>query len=114
MISRTLAAASLKPVILAIFAHGPSYGYEIIQRVHDLTEGDVRWTTGTLYPLLHALENKGLLVGFWRDAGPGPRRKYYRLTRAGRRVLEIEKRQWMRMNDVLTTLWEQAPSMTGT
>ena len=55
MISKALVAASLKPFILSLLAQGDNYGYEIIQQVHDLTNGEVRWTTGTLYPLLHNL-----------------------------------------------------------
>lgn len=110
MISRALVAASLKPFILSILADGESYGYEIIQRVHDLTEGQLQWTTGTLYPILHSLENQGKLEALWRDAESGPRRKYYRLTPAGQKALAAEKRQWMRVHEALLELWGPAPS----
>ena len=109
MIPKALVAASLKPFILSILAEGDSYGYEIIQRVQDLTRGEIAWTTGTLYPLLHNLENKGLLEAFWRDAPVGPKRKYYRLTAKGRKALELEKRSWMSVHEALLRLWEPTP-----
>ena len=113
MISKALSAASLKPFILSLLAEGESYGYAIIQKVHDLTHGEVQWTTGTLYPLLHSLESKGLLDSFERDvSGPGPRRKYYRITQKGRDALEVEKRQWMRVHNALTAIWGASPSLS--
>lgn len=105
MIPRALVAASLKPFVLSILAEGPSYGYEIIQRVQSLTDGEVQWTTGTLYPVLHSLENEGLLTAFWRDAEAGPRRKYYRLTPEGAQALAAERQQWLRVHRALLQLW---------
>ena len=105
MASKALVAASLKPFVLTILSEGPSYGYEIIKRVSRITEGHVEWTTGTLYPLLHTLENKGLLKSFWREAGPGPKRKYYRITTAGETELARERGDWIRVNAALVALW---------
>ena len=112
MISKALVAASLKPFILSILADGESYGYEIIQRVHNLTDGQLQWTTGTLYPLLHSLENKGLLEAVWRDAESGPRRKYYRLTPKGYKALATEKQQWLSVHEALLKLWGPSPSLS--
>ena len=112
MISRALAAASLKPFVLSILAEGESYGYEIIQRVHALTNGQVQWTTSTLYPLLHSLENDGLLGSVWREAKAGPRRKYYRLTAKGKKALIAERRQWMDVHAALTKLWGPQPGLS--
>lgn len=112
MISKALVAASIKPFILSILADGESYGYEIIQRVHGITGGEVQWTTGTLYPVLHSLENDGLLESFWQEADNAPRRKYYRLTKRGYRALEVEKRQWFKVHEALTALWGPAPRLS--
>jgi DNA-binding PadR family transcriptional regulator len=79
--------------------------------VHDLTGGTVQWTTSTLYPLLHKLEGQGLLDSFWRDVGPGPDRKYYSLSRKGRKALEEEKQQWLSIHEALVTLWEPRPAL---
>lgn len=112
MVSRALVAASLKPFVLSILAEGESYGYEIIQRVHALTDGQIRWTTGTLYPLLHSLENDGLLEATWREAEAGPRRKYYRLTSKGEKALAAERRQWLDVHTALTKLWGPQPGLS--
>jgi len=105
MIPKALIAASLKPFILSILAEGESYGYQIIQRIHDLTEGKVRWTTSTLYPVLHSLENRCLLVSDWRESVNAPRRKYYRLTPRGEKALVVERQQWMDVHRALMHLW---------
>ena len=114
MISKALVAASLKPFILSILATGDSYGYEIIQRVQDLTDGQIKWTTGTLYPLLHSLENKGLVTSFKREAesGPGPKRKYYRITEKGRQSLVTEKQEWFKVHEALLKLWSPLPGLS--
>ena len=114
MISKALVAASLKPFILSILAGGESYGYEIIQKVHDLTDGKIKWTTGTLYPLLHSLENKGLINSFKRDlvGGPGPKRKYYRITEKGRKALVSEKQEWLHVHEALLKLWNPLPGLS--
>ena len=73
MIPKALVAASIKPFVLSVLAEGESYGYAIIQRVKALTGGQVAWTTSTLYPVLHSLENKGLLESAWHTSQEGPR-----------------------------------------
>lgn len=112
MISRELAGASAKPIILSILASGESYGYAILQRIEDLSGGKLSWDDSTLYPVLHRLENEGLLSSSWRVAETGRRRKYYRLTAKGREVLEAEKRQWLRVDAVLAQLWGLQPRLT--
>lgn len=114
MISKALVAASLKPFILSILASRESYGYEIIQRVHTLTGGKIKWTTGTLYPLLHSLENKGLIISFKKDTeeGPGPKRKYYRLTEKGKEALVAEKQEWFSVHEALLELWKPLSGLT--
>ena len=105
MFSRSLVGASIKPLLLSILAEGEAYGYQIIQRVQRISDGQINWTTGTLYPLLHRLENEGLVSSMWREAESAPRRKYYALTPKGERALATEKQQWVGMNDILMQLW---------
>lgn len=111
MISKALVSASIKPIILSILAEGENYGYRIIQRIRDLSDGQIEWTTGTLYPLLHGLENEGLVASSWRAAENAPRRKYYRLTPRGLHALEQEKRQWLDVNAILIRLWGPQPGL---
>lgn len=111
MIPRALASATLKPMVLSILAAGENYGYQIIQRIRDLSEGDIHWTTGTLYPFLHDLENEELVESYWQNVEGAPRRKYYRLTQRGRQALDHEKAQWMSVHRILMRLWGQQPEL---
>ncbi len=93
-IDKDLVAASATPLVLAILSEGPSYGYAIIKRVGELSGGELRWTDGMVYPLLHRLERRGLVEAVWGRSETGRRRKYYRLTRAGAEHLARRRRQW--------------------
>jgi len=105
MLPKALVAASLKPIILSILSNGEAYGYQIINRIQILSKGRIKWTTGTLYPLLHRLENEGLVQSTWREVANAPRRKYYHLTPRGYKALEMEKRQWLDVHAILVQLW---------
>ncbi len=105
MLSRTLVAATIKPIMLSILSEGEIYGYQIIQQIQQLSGGKINWTTGTLYPFLHRLEAAGLVKSVWKVVPDAPRRKYYRLTPKGARALEREKSQWMDANTILAKLW---------
>jgi len=59
MLAKDLVAASSKPLVLSILADGESYGYEIIQKVRELSGGHIQWSDGMLYPVLHRLEREG-------------------------------------------------------
>lgn len=105
MFTKNLVAASLEPLLLTLLAEREMYGYEILQRVEELSGGKIRWTASKLYPLLHHLENEGLLEASWYPSESGPDRKYYRLTRQGETVLEATKREWHEINAMLARLW---------
>ena len=105
MFSKELSAATARPLVLSILAEGESYGYEIIQRVKDLSDGEVEWAEGALYPVLHRLEKSGLIESYWAVADNGRRRKYYRIKPIGQRQLKAERRQWTLANTMLDTLW---------
>ncbi len=69
-------------IILRLLSERSMYGYEIIKLVNEKTGGAFQWQEGTLYPCLHALEERGLIAGDWRTDEKKPR-KYYVLTKAG-------------------------------
>jgi PadR family transcriptional regulator, regulatory protein PadR len=108
MISKALVAASTKPMILSILVRGEDYGYQIIQRVKDISGGALEWSDNMLYPVLHRLENDGFVVSRWRISDGGRLRKYYRLTEKGRAELETERSQWLDVHKALARLWEPA------
>ncbi len=70
------------------------------------------WDDSTLYPVLHRLENQGLLASSWRKADNKRRRKYYALTAKGKKALAHEKQQWLRVDAVLAQLWGLQPRLT--
>lgn len=105
MINKELVAASSRALVLSILRDGESYGYEIIQRVKSLSNNQLNWTDGMLYPVLHRLENDGLIKSEWRTSTNGRRRKYYSLQAPGHRQLQEEQRQWLAVHDALTNIW---------
>jgi PadR family transcriptional regulator PadR len=107
-IDKDLVAASATPLVLAILSEGESYGYAIIKRVGELSGGELRWTDGMLYPLLHRLERNGLVEAFWRRSETGRRRKYYRLTRAGADHLDRQRLQWQVVDRAMRGIWRVA------
>ena len=104
-IGKDLIAASATPLVLAILAESDSYGYAIIKRVNDLSDGCVRWTDGMLYPVLHRLERHGLVSAKWGASESGRRRKYYRITRKGRTQLATHQQQWQVVDNTLRGIW---------
>ena len=105
-ISKDLMAASSVPIVLAILAEENSYGYAIIKRVRDLSEGRLEWTDGMLYPVLHRLERLGHVEARWETAESGRRRKYYRITSRGRAQLAEDRRQWQAVDATLRSVWQ--------
>ena len=105
MIPKDLAAASSRPIVLAILARGEDYGYSIIRRVREASGGQVQWSEGMLYPVLHRLEAEGLIRSIWRETDNGRRRKYYRLRTAGKHSLAVHRQQWNSVHRTLAHLW---------
>jgi len=101
-LAKDLMAATSAPLVLAILAEGESYGYAIIARVRQLSAGEIEWTDGLLYPLLHRLEGAELVTSRWGQAENGRKRRYYAITDAGRDELAEHRRQWTTAVDTLS------------
>src|SRR6266699_3527994 len=93
-LEQELVAASSVPLVLSILSEGDNYGYAIIQRVKELSGGKIEWTDGMLYPVLHWLEDQGLVRSRWTKSEAGRRRKYYSMRPEGRQALRTQKDQW--------------------
>lgn len=104
-ITKDLVAASTTPLVLGILAEGESYGYAILKQVSDLSGGQLAWTDGLLYPLLHRLERLGHVESVWRQADGERRRKYYRITEQGRAELAEQRIQWSTVVETLRNVW---------
>jgi PadR family transcriptional regulator PadR len=90
--------------VLAILAEGESYGYAILKRVRALSAGELEWTDGMLYPLLHRLVRLGFVTTEWRTP-EGRRRRYYTITDEGRAALAGQLRQWATVTRALNDVW---------
>jgi DNA-binding PadR family transcriptional regulator len=104
-VAKDLVAASATPMVLGILAEEDSYGYAILRRISDLSGGELDWTEGLLYPLLHRLERLGFVESSWRAVTGERRRKYYHITTKGRAELGEQRRQWDTVVDALTEIW---------
>ena len=104
-LEKELVAASSVPLVLSILSEGDSYGYAIIQRVKELSDGKIEWTDGMLYPVLHWLEDQDLVTSRWAEAETGRKRKYYKLKSQGRKALRQQQEQWNLVHSVLNQLW---------
>lgn len=88
--------------VLAALADREMYGYQLAQHLDDAGLGKVKG--GTLYPLAARLEKSGYVSSSWREGSQGPGRKYYSLTRAGRRYLDEQSARWIGFSDLIGQL----------
>lgn len=108
-VSKEFVAAAATPLILSILSHGDSYGYEIIHRVKELSGGQLQWSDGMLYPILHRLQRRDLVSSYWSESDAGRRRKYYRLKKQGTVELDAQRNSWATLNAMIQRL-ETGPS----
>jgi len=110
-IDKDLVAASATPIVLALLAEGESYGYAILKRVRALSGGELVWTDGMLYPLLHRLHRLGYVTTEWRTPSGGRRRRYYAITDEGRAAIAEQQRQWVTVTRALGDVWRGSDSL---
>ena len=104
-IEKDLVAALATPLVLAILEEQGSYGYAILKRVRELSAGDLDWTDGMLYPLLHRLERFGYISSEWGASPEGRHRKNYEITDAGKVQLRSQRLQWETATRALSSVW---------
>ncbi|MFT4415614.1 PadR family transcriptional regulator [Fredinandcohnia humi] len=85
---------STSMILLSLLSEKEMYGYEITEKVHEISEGFLTYKEGTLYPALKKLELNGHVDSYWQNSTDGPRRKYYRITSSGKKALEEQKHEW--------------------
>jgi transcriptional regulator len=93
-----VAAEKLDLLILKTLDLGPLHGYGIGQRIEQVSGGVFRVTLGSLYPALQRLERAGFIDAEWRTSDNNRRARYYEITRAGRRRLAVEQKDWERVS----------------
>jgi DNA-binding PadR family transcriptional regulator len=104
-VSKELVGASAIKIILSVLAKGDSYGYEILLKVKELSEGRIKWNEGSIYPVLKKMEAQNMIKSYWRMQENERPRKYYNLLDQGRAELQNEKDEWNMIHGMLTKLW---------
>lgn len=88
---------TLDLLVLKTLALEPRHGVGVADRIEQMTRGTFQVRPGSLFPALHRLEQEGFIAGEWSTTPEGHRAKYYRLTPAGQRQLNAEKKNWARI-----------------
>jgi transcriptional regulator len=93
-----LLQGTLDMMILKSLAAGEMHGLGISRRIEQITRGTFQVKPGSLFPSLHRMEEEGWLEAEWGESESKRRAKFYRLTKAGRRQLEVESKRWSRIS----------------
>jgi DNA-binding PadR family transcriptional regulator len=92
--SKELLKGAADTLVLASFADGEKYGYQVVKELERRSDGFFCFKEGTLYPILHRLEKQGLLTARWETMPNGSERRYYGLTGKGQRALTDKLSEW--------------------
>lgn len=92
--THNLAKNCNETLILASMFHRKKHGYELAREIETKSQGRFKFHHGTLYPILHRLEQEGWIRGEWNQDGPGRKRKYYALTARGKKYVQWQLSQW--------------------
>lgn len=93
-LNKELMKGSTSILVLSLLSKEDMYGYQITQVLKKETDCVFEMKEGTLYPLLHGLENEQAIESYWKDADNGKKRKYYHITKRGINLLNEKKEEW--------------------
>lgn len=102
-VDKTLMSGSMTMLLLRLLEEKDMYGYEMIDTLRQKSNNVFELKAGTLYPLLHGLEDKGLLKSYEQEFA-GKTRKYYSITKEGRKLLDNKKAEWMEYQTAITNV----------
>ncbi|WP_077588478.1 PadR family transcriptional regulator [Planococcus lenghuensis] len=106
---KDLMRGSVDILILSLIARQDTYGYEIVKNLKESSQELYTMSEGTLYPALKRLEKKDWIESYWGDAETGGRRKYYRITAAGKQELAKKLNEWNKVNQLISMNSEGIP-----
>ncbi|MDD2978664.1 MAG: helix-turn-helix transcriptional regulator [Hespellia sp.] len=99
-IDKSLVSGSTSMLILRLLSEKDMYGYEMIEMLDERSQNVFQLKAGTLYPLLHTLENQKLLTSY-EDMANGRTRKYYSITAEGKKHLRVKKSEWQEYSEAV-------------
>lgn len=92
-LNKELLKGNTSMLILSLLVNGDMYGYQIIKELGKKSENIFEFKEGTLYPILHGLEDKNYVFSYWNDTGT-KKRKYYSITLEGKKHLQEKRNEW--------------------
>lgn len=101
VLSREVKKGSAELLVLALLEDRQRHGYEIGKLIEERSDGAISFQIASLYPTLYRLEKRGLIDGRWVEKAGTRRRRYYRLTAEGRRVLRSQRSVWQQFLEAL-------------
>jgi transcriptional regulator len=104
MASTDIYKGSAEMIVLALLEDRSRHGYELAKAIESQSESRLQFHVASLYPMLYRLERKGLVEGRWVEKAGERRRRYYRLTAAGRKALAEQRRSWREFMRTLNRL----------
>lgn len=96
----------IETLLLAQLAESPAHGYQLVKDLNDQAGGLLALGEGTVYPVLHRLEERGLILAKWERGDNGRERKVYRVSKKGKARLDTQKEQWAALVRVMTNVLE--------
>jgi transcriptional regulator len=104
ILDRELKKGSAELLILSLLEDQPRHGYDIGQLIELRSRGTLRFNVASLYPLLYRLEKRGWIRGRWVEKSGQRRRRYYRLTPAGKKVLAKQRDGWVEFVEAISRI----------
>jgi len=104
MLDRELKKGSAELLILSLVEEQPRHGYDIGNLIERRSDGVLRFNVASLYPLLYRLEKRGWIEGRWVEKAGQRRRRYYRLTAAGKKVLAAQRSSWREFVEAISRI----------
>jgi transcriptional regulator len=101
MLEAELRKGSAELLVLGVLQEGSRHGYDIARVIEERSDGAITFHSATLYPTLYRLEHKKLITGRWVEKAGQRRRRFYRITPAGRAALGKQRHAWARFFDTL-------------
>ncbi|MGL6184318.1 MAG: PadR family transcriptional regulator [Clostridium chrysemydis] len=92
--NKELLKGSTSLLILGLLNKEEMYGYQMIKSIEITSDGIFSFKEGTLYPILHALENEGIIESYWKESETNRKRKYYSITKEGKKYLKTKEKEW--------------------
>ena len=103
-----LLQGTLELLLLRILRTGPLHGWDIMQRLQLISDEVLSVTPGALYPALHRLEERDLIVATWGPSENNRKAKFYEITTAGRKQLDTQRKQWELFSSAVTAVLRDA------